>query len=141
MRPASLWSTTGNSIIRNPILVSHAAKGLLPYRGLGSGVPRALESWPDIEFLDDREGNRFKATLYRTRGRTDEAFLDRLKARPETTIAELAESMGMTRQSAEKRIARLKTEGRLRRTGPTRGGRWEVVGLRNSKRLGMGSDE
>ena len=117
----------GNSIIRNPILVSHAAKGLLPYRGLGSGVPRALESWPDIEFVDDREGNQFKATLYRSAGRTDEAFLRRLKARPETTIADLAEFMGMTNRSAEKRIARLKKEGRLRRSGPSRGGRWEVI--------------
>jgi ATP-dependent DNA helicase RecG len=117
----------GNSIIRNPILVSHAAKGLLPYRGLGSGVPRALESWPDIEFVDDREGNQFKATAYRSPGRTDEAFLRRLKARPETTIAELAEFMGMTNRSAEKRIARLKKEGRIRRSGPSRGGRWEVI--------------
>ena len=29
---------TGNSNIRNPILVSYIAKGLLPYRGLGSGI-------------------------------------------------------------------------------------------------------
>ena len=32
----------GNSIIRNPILVSYASKKILPYRGLGSGVKRAL---------------------------------------------------------------------------------------------------
>lgn len=40
----------GNSNLRSPILASYVAKGLLPYRGLGSGVPRALESWPDIDF-------------------------------------------------------------------------------------------
>lgn len=45
----------GNSIIRNPILVSYIAKGLLPYRGLGSGIKRALEDWPDTDFADDRE--------------------------------------------------------------------------------------
>jgi len=43
----------GNSIIRNPILVSYIAKGLLPYRGLGSGIKRALEDWPEIEFVTD----------------------------------------------------------------------------------------
>ena len=32
----------GNSDIRNLILVSHIAKGLLPYRGLASGIQRAL---------------------------------------------------------------------------------------------------
>jgi ATP-dependent DNA helicase RecG len=33
----------GNSNLRNPILASFVAKGVLPYRGLDSGVPRALE--------------------------------------------------------------------------------------------------
>jgi len=37
---------TGNSNIRNPILVSYVAKGLLPYHGLGSGIKRALSRWP-----------------------------------------------------------------------------------------------
>ncbi len=47
---------TGNSNIRNPILVSYVAKGLLPYHGLGSGIKRALSEWPKIDFVDDREG-------------------------------------------------------------------------------------
>lgn len=56
---------TGNSIIRNPILVSYIAKGLLPYRGLGSGIKRALANWPSIDFVDDREGCLFTATVRR----------------------------------------------------------------------------
>jgi len=36
---------TGNSNIRNPILASFATK-LLPYRGLGNGILRALRSIP-----------------------------------------------------------------------------------------------
>lgn len=56
---------TGNSIIRNPILASYIAKGLLPYRGLGSGIKRALENWPAIDFIDDREGCLFIATIHR----------------------------------------------------------------------------
>lgn len=54
-----------NSIIRNPILVSYTAKGLLPYRGLGSGIKRALADWPQIDFVDDREGNLFVVTVHR----------------------------------------------------------------------------
>ncbi|MGB5101243.1 MAG: hypothetical protein WBN94_11680, partial [Methanothrix sp.] len=50
---------------RNPILVSYAAKGLLPYKGLGSGIKRALEDWPDISFTDDREGCMFIASVRR----------------------------------------------------------------------------
>jgi len=56
---------TGNSNIRNPILVSYAAKGLLPYHGLGSGIKRALAKWPQIDFTDDREGCLFTVTIHR----------------------------------------------------------------------------
>ena len=58
----------GNSVIRNPILVSFASKGLLPYRGLGSGIKRALEDWPGVEFRDDREGNLFVSMVPRQGG-------------------------------------------------------------------------
>ncbi len=56
---------TGNSIQRNPILASFAAKGLLPYRGLGTGVRRALQDWPQIQFIDDREGCLFTSLVER----------------------------------------------------------------------------
>ena len=55
----------GNTNIRNPILVSYIAKGILPYKGLGSGIKRALENWPAIEFKDDREGCIFSALTFR----------------------------------------------------------------------------
>lgn len=56
---------TGNSNIRNPILTSFMAKGLLPYHGIGSGIKRALAEWPDITFADDRDGCLFTATVRR----------------------------------------------------------------------------
>ena len=55
----------GNSNIRNPILVSYVAKGLLPYHGLGSGIKPALEKWPTIDFTDDHDGGLFTATVHR----------------------------------------------------------------------------
>ena len=55
----------GNSNIRNPILISYAAKGLLPYHGIGSGILRALKAWPDIDFEDDRESSLFKVIVRR----------------------------------------------------------------------------
>jgi len=54
----------GNSNVRNPILASFAPR-VLPYRGLGSGILRALKAYPDIEFIDDRDGNVFKAVILR----------------------------------------------------------------------------
>lgn len=55
---------SGNSNIRNPILASYATK-ILPYRGLGNGVLRALKEYPDIEFVDDRDGNKFVVRVRR----------------------------------------------------------------------------
>jgi len=54
----------GLSNLRNPALASHAFH-LLPYHGLGSGIPRATSAWPDIELIDDRRGNQFKAIVRR----------------------------------------------------------------------------
>ncbi len=48
----------------NSILVSYVAKGLLPYRGFGSGVKRALEACPETDFTDDRDGCLFTAKVY-----------------------------------------------------------------------------
>ncbi|NMM42273.1 RNA-binding domain-containing protein [Pseudoalteromonas arctica] len=54
----------GNSNVRNPILASFAPK-VLPYRGLGSGIKRAIKAYPDIELIDDRNGNNFKVIIKR----------------------------------------------------------------------------
>ena len=54
----------GNSNIRNPVLASFATK-ILPYRGLGNGIRRALKAYPNIEFIDNREGNLFKVIIKR----------------------------------------------------------------------------
>jgi ATP-dependent DNA helicase RecG len=55
---------SGNSNTRNPVLASFA-NHVLPYRGYGSGIIRALSSYPYIEFTDDREGNLFKVIMKR----------------------------------------------------------------------------
>ena len=54
----------GNSAIRNPIIASFAAK-MLPYRGLGSGIIRALSEQPNIEFINDVDGEQFTAIIPR----------------------------------------------------------------------------
>ena len=60
----------GISNIRNPILASFATR-ILPYRGLGSGIRRALNAYPAIEFIDDREGNVFKVIISRAKTASD----------------------------------------------------------------------
>lgn len=102
---------SGISNIRNPILVSYVAKGLLPYKGLGSGIKRARENWPDIRFIDDREGCMFIATIHRKElgnagsaekstqkgtQKSTQKIIELMQNDPAITIADLALRVGIT---------------------------------------------
>ncbi len=54
----------GVSIKRNQTLASFAFD-LIPYRGIGSGILRALRHYPHIEFIDDAGIDQFKAIIKR----------------------------------------------------------------------------
>jgi len=138
----------GNSIIRSPILVSYASKGILPYRGLGSGIKRALDAWPEIDFIDDRDGCLFTATIHRktkissknmnalpgdlgktsgkVSGKTSGKILIALKQDVNLTIPKLASLIGVSERSIERNIKKLQEQGLLRRMGPAKGGYWKV---------------
>ena len=58
----------GLSNRRNPTLTSHAVH-ILPYRGLGTGIPRAIDAWPMIRLEDDRQSNQFKVVIQRAAGK------------------------------------------------------------------------
>jgi len=118
---------TGNSIIRNPILASYIAKGLLPYRGLGSGVQRALDAWQNIDFVDDRDGCLFTATLHRRAVKTPVKILDYLRKNPNDTLADVASAIGKSLSAVERASSKLVKEGKLRFVGPAKGGHWEVL--------------
>jgi predicted HTH transcriptional regulator len=134
----------GISNIRNPILISYVAKGLLPYRGLGSGIKRALEEWPDIAFTDDRDGCQFTAAVARkpaaagsiespadkhdtTREKTREKILRVLASSPEISMVGLTEHLGISAKGVEWQIREMKKAGILKRIGPDKGGHWKVI--------------
>ena len=54
---------------RNVLLASFAPE-LLNYRGIGSGVLRALKSWPSISWFNDTDGEEVAATIPLTRPST-----------------------------------------------------------------------
>jgi predicted HTH transcriptional regulator len=54
----------GISIARNPILLS-IAQYVLPYKGLGTGIPRSYSLYPAISFENSISENRFKAIVKR----------------------------------------------------------------------------
>lgn len=54
----------GNSVIRNPTIVSYATK-ILPYSGIGSGIPRIIKNHPNTKLVNDINGEQFTITLFR----------------------------------------------------------------------------
>ena len=54
----------GNAVVRNNLLVSYCSK-LMNYRGFGSGITRALEAQPNIELINDSEGEQFRVLIPR----------------------------------------------------------------------------
>jgi predicted HTH transcriptional regulator len=54
----------GNPVIRNNQLVAFGSR-LMPYRGLGSGISRALDAHPGLDFVNDIDGEQFVAIFPR----------------------------------------------------------------------------
>lgn len=137
----------GNSIIRNPIIASYVAKGILPYRGLGSGIKRAIEAWPEIDFTDDREGCLFTVTVHRKEikasgekrkgasgaPKTSGKIMEHLNKDEHLTIPELARLIGITERSIERNIRKLQDQVFLRRIGPAKGRFLEVYQMMKEK--------
>lgn len=131
----------GNSNIRNPTLVSYVATGLLPYHGLGSGIKRALSSWPDIKFLDDRDGCSFTATVRRhapvnapvsaPANAPERSFqmqlLNLVRSSPQMSCDKLAALTKKDRTTIMRNTAKLKAQGRLIRIGSAIGGHGQVI--------------
>ena len=56
----------GVSVMRNPLIASFATKGgELPYRGIGTGIRRALAAVPDLKLESDQDRNLFTARIPR----------------------------------------------------------------------------
>jgi predicted HTH transcriptional regulator len=55
---------SGISIPRNPILQT-MAQHALPYKGLGTGIMRAISIYPDIQLINEQEKERFIVIIKR----------------------------------------------------------------------------
>ena len=63
----------------------------------------------------------------KTSGKTSGKILEAIAAQPAITIPELAALTGVTERSIQRNLSKLQAENRLRRIGPARGGRWQVI--------------
>jgi ATP-dependent DNA helicase RecG len=103
--------------------------------GIPAPVFEELEGWVVVTFRasivpagvgrGSREGGEKAGEI--TREITREKILRAIQGDPEITMAKLARETGLTPKGIEWNIRKLKDAGVLKRIGPDRGGRWEVV--------------
>jgi ATP-dependent DNA helicase RecG len=137
----------GQTNIRNRIIASFVSNGLLPYRGIGTGVRRALDLWPDIKFDNDSEGSQFTVSIKRkeliktikivdtlspessvkSSEKTEQKILKLMKDNPEITMAEISRTIGVSESAIEKQIAKLRINNKIRRIGSRKDGSWKVI--------------
>lgn len=53
------------SIARNPIIYSNCAFAGLPFTGIGSGIPRAINLYPNINLINDQANEKFAVIIPR----------------------------------------------------------------------------
>ncbi len=106
------------------------------YAAIRSASARGDAS-PFIEFMLDKILRALKAkgqadegskkTTHKSNQKSDQKILCIMKERPNVTIAELMEILGMSESGVKKTIRRLKDKNLIRRIGPDKGGHWEAI--------------
>lgn len=137
----------GTMSVRRNELISDLFFRLHKVERIGMGIKRIKDALADAglkepEFETD---GFFRTILYRPEVRKDvaeksreksseigsekssEKILNLLSQNPTASAREIAKKLGLTSRAVEKQISNLKNDGRIRRIGPDKGGRWEVV--------------
>ena len=145
----------GNSNPRN-ILLAQFGSHTMPYRGLGSGIPRVMATNSDVEFIDRPDGNQLIARIWLTAQKdkittqkeldtldstaqknetttrkplnaTQKRILEYLKDYPKATRQEIADALGDITESGVKfNIGLLQQHGYLRRKNGRKEGEWVI---------------
>lgn len=81
----------GNAYQRNQLMATLCSK-TMEYRGLGSGIIRALQSDANIEFHNEMSGDQFRVVLWRNQPQSDSTYLKIGKETEENT--QIGEKIG-----------------------------------------------
>ncbi len=120
-------------------MASHAFH-LLPYRGLGTGIPRAMAAWQQVQLVDDQRAHQFKAIVQRITSHTGvsggvaaDQLLTLLAAQPGLNAAALAAQLSTPKRTVERWLRQLRQSGAIEFQGsPKTGGYYLVAALQQN---------
>ncbi len=137
------WVGFRNAYQRNQLIATLCAK-TMDYRGLGSGIIRALQSDDNIEFRNEVSGDQFRVILWRSdlkssekttqkteyeeesTQKTTQKIITLISENPNISRKKLAEACEVTPDAIKLQIRKLREAGKIRRVGPDKGGHWEI---------------
>ena len=119
----------------------------MPYRGLGSGIPRVLSENCEVEFVDNKDGNQFTAIIRRPNvgpsaatsrkdviddvgvnvGVNEQKVLAIISSKPSSTAGDMANEIGITKRQVERILSKLRQNNIIQRVGSDKSGHWEIV--------------
>ena len=77
---------------------------------------------------EDRKGGQKKEEVDRKGGqKTRDAILDMIARDAKVTSIRMAESLGINRSAVSKHLKKLQADGRIKREGPDKGGKWVIL--------------
>ncbi|MFP4460295.1 MAG: ATP-binding protein [Candidatus Zixiibacteriota bacterium] len=98
----------------------------------GSSETGTISKNEAVSQQESREGGTRKKTRKKgTREKTDIKIIELLKEKPDLTINELSEIIGISEKGIEWQIDKLKTTGKLTRVGSRKHGYWQVKEQKN----------
>ncbi len=129
------------SVLRNPGLanlfqrihyIEKMGTGIPRIRKIPSraGLPPASYKWDDF-VTATFPLEEVKTSVKTTQETTQEKILALLKSKPEITRAENARRIGLSADGVKYHLDALRKAGRIRHVGPTKKGRWEIIGTEN----------
>ncbi len=143
----------GVSVARNPIIFTFATKEI-PYRGIGSGIMRAIELYPHIEFVNNVDANEFVAIIWYQpisagrggvntprkipnetinetikQGETiNETINETIKKAPGISLRGIVEAVGKSRATVSRVLSALKESGMVEYRGSKKTGGYYLKG-------------
>lgn len=130
---------SGQSSIRNKTLAPVFKRlGIIEQWGNGLKlIAEELVNYPEIGLEWKEPGMGFRIIFFKlhpegetgekTVEKTVEEILDQIKINPNVTLKELQSKTGLSRRGVEWNIAKLKSEGKIERIGPDKGGYWKIL--------------
>ena len=113
----------------NALIATRDADDIHPFQEFMSGeMVKTLTADINSFLTSTGQSGEKKPNNREKKQKSREKILSILTEHPEYSARKLAEAIGITPKAVEKHLAKLKSEGLIRRDGPDKGGKWIVIG-------------